>query len=176
MQAAEPVAGFSGIQGGIQERGGNPRCGELIHLILHQRDKWGHHQRQSLPRHGRQLETERFPASGRQQREDIPPRHGGRDDFLLQRAPGIIPKVIFEQVQQAVAGRGGHPGMMGRWSAETRGDADAVPEPGFRTDEGSAGIRTWNHFPIRKRHPDRLVFRKGWKVERGLGFDREGFA
>ena len=81
----------------IQQCRRHPARRQRIHLILHQRDQWRHHQRHPLPSQRRQLKTQRLPRPCRQNRHHIPTRQCRIHDLPLKRAKRIISKILFQQ-------------------------------------------------------------------------------
>ena len=65
--------------------GRHPVADEGVHLILHERDQRRHDNRQTVADQGRNLETQRLAAAGRQHEQRIAAGDHGFDGFTLER-------------------------------------------------------------------------------------------
>ncbi len=96
VEGAEARFGLGGAEGRIEKSGRNARHLERIHLVLHEGDQGGDDDGQPLLHDCGKLKAKRFPAAGRQQREDIAPGQRGADDLLLARLEGIEAEMLLE--------------------------------------------------------------------------------
>ncbi len=113
MQAAQAGAGFRRAKGGVEKRRGHAAGGELVHLVLHQRDERRHDDGEAGPHEGGELEAKGFAAAGRQEGEHIPPGERCLADLALERTKGGVTEGGLERFEQ-----GGHGGTR---HASTRG-------------------------------------------------------
>jgi len=95
-EAVEPLAGLGRIERRVEKCRAHSRRLELIHLVLHQRDERGNHDRQALADQRRELVTKAFSGTGRQDGHRIPAVERGFHDFALQRAELVVAESLLE--------------------------------------------------------------------------------
>lgn len=91
------IARLGGIKGGIVKSGGDAGGGEGIDLIFHQRNEWGDDEGEAIPGEGGELEGKGFPGACGEDGDDVLSGHGGRHDFQLEGAEGIVAEVLFQE-------------------------------------------------------------------------------
>ena len=108
VQQAEPPLAQPGDDGRLTvggERavvagGSDTVADERVHLILHQRDQWGDHDRQSLTEERRRLETERLSGAGRHHDQRVAARHDRVHGFALERPERGVPPVPLQHLAE----------------------------------------------------------------------------
>ena len=96
VDAIEPPPGLVAVEGGVDESGRHAAGFELVHLVLHQRDKRGDDERQSLADESRKLVAKAFPGTGREDRHGVPPGQRGFHDFPLQGTEPVVTESLLE--------------------------------------------------------------------------------
>lgn len=91
------VAGFGGVEGGVEERGGDAGGGERIDLIFHQGDEGRDDKGDPIFREGGKLEGQGFSRAGGENGDDILSGHGGGDDFTLKGAERIVAEILLQE-------------------------------------------------------------------------------
>lgn len=85
-----------GIESRVQSRCGNPPSGERIHLVAHQGDQWGNHEREAIEQERRELITKRFPPAGGEHRKGRASIEQSTDDRFLTLTKSVMTEMGAE--------------------------------------------------------------------------------
>ena len=95
------VVGLPAGHPGVDREGLDAAGGEVLDLVLHQRDERGHDERDAVPQERGDLEAHGLAAARRQQRERVPPVQRGGDDLLLHRTEGLVAPILPQHLQRS---------------------------------------------------------------------------
>ena len=98
-QAAEHLAVLLRAQAAVEAGGGDARAAQGVHLVLHQRDERGDHQRQPRQQHGRELIAQRLAPAGGHDAETVAPGEYVVHQPLLTRAEAAEAEVAAQDIQ-----------------------------------------------------------------------------
>ena len=85
-------------QGAVEAGGGRSRRLQGRHLVLHQGDQRGHHQRHPRQQQGRDLVAQGLPPAGGHDAQHVPPVQDGVDEPLLPRTEGAVAEIVPERL------------------------------------------------------------------------------
>ncbi len=105
VEQAQPALAHRGLRraplGGrgerVERRGRDPLAGELVHLVLHERDEGRNHEDRPVQKQGGQLVADRLARAGRHDGEQVPARERRAHDVFLAGAEGLVPEVASER-------------------------------------------------------------------------------
>ena len=81
----------------VNRRRRDAAAGELVHLVLHERDERRDDERRARQHQRRELEAERLAGARGHDGEEIPPRERRPHDLFLARAEGPVAEVTLER-------------------------------------------------------------------------------
>ena len=105
VEFGEALFRLPGIQRGVEERRRHAAGGELINLILHQRDERRDNHGEPVPHHSRQLVTQALAGTGGQHGQRVAAGEKRLRDFALMRTESVVAEDFFQLLFQRGHGR-----------------------------------------------------------------------